>query len=127
MDKKRFILGSGLTICYLVEREKHPELHYFLEQLKKDDQVTYKKTINTFDRLKDYPNQLKSLKKLKKLNTEEELWELIVSNETRFFLFFSAEQEICITHGYRKQRKNDKRLQAEINKAITIKQRYYNG
>ena len=125
MDKKILKHGSALCICYLVERDRHPELHHFLVEVKKNDLSAYKKTFNTIERLKDYPEQLKTLQDFKKLQTNENIWELKVTSHIRLFLFYSAENEVCITHGYRKQRKNDKRLQKEIEKAIRIKQRYY--
>lgn len=125
MEKKTLRHGGKLRICYLVERDRHPELHHFLAQLKKDDLSTFKKAINFIDTLKDNPQNFKTLGKFKKLKDEADLWELKISNETRFFLFYSAKNEVCITHGYRKQRKSSKRLTQEIEKAATIKQRYY--
>jgi predicted translin family RNA/ssDNA-binding protein len=85
-------------------------LHHFLKKLKEDDLSTYKKAVSFIERLKDNPQDFKALHKFKKLKHKADLWELKISNETRFFLFYSAKNEICITHRYRKQRKNDKRL-----------------
>lgn len=125
MEKNLLRHGAKLKICYLVERDRHPELHHFLEKLKKDDLSTYKKAISFIEKLKDNPEAFKTLQKFKKLEHDDDLWELKVSNETRFFLFYCAEHEVCITHGYRKQKKNSKRLTQEIEKAATIKRRYY--
>lgn len=125
MEKKTLRHGKKLRICYLVERDRHPELHHFMVQLKKDDLSTHKKAIKFFEMLKDNPENFKMLGKFKKLKHDADLWELKISNETRFFLFYSAKNEICITHGYRKQSKSGKRLTQEIEKAATIKQRYY--
>jgi mRNA-degrading endonuclease RelE of RelBE toxin-antitoxin system len=125
MEKKPLHHGSKLKICYLIERDRHPELHYFLKKLKKNDLSTFKKAVSFIERLKDNPQDFKTLRKFKKLKHDADLWELKISKETRFFLFYSAENEICITHGYRKQRKNDKRLKQEIGKAATTKHRYY--
>lgn len=125
MEKKLLRHGSKLKICYLVERDRHPELHHFLKKLKIDDLSTYKKAISFIEKLKDNPEAFKTLQKFKKLEHEDDLWELKVSNETRFFLFYCADHEVCITHGYRKQKKNSKRLAQEIEKAATIKRRYY--
>lgn len=55
MVKKTLRQGTKLKICYLVERDRHPELHHFLEQLKKDDQSTFKKAINFIDTFKNNP------------------------------------------------------------------------
>jgi mRNA-degrading endonuclease RelE of RelBE toxin-antitoxin system len=125
MEKRTLRHGSKLKICYLVERDRHPELQHFMEQLKKDDLSTHKKALKFLEKLKDNPKDFKVLGKFKKLQHEEGLWELKISNETRFFLFYSSKNEVCITHGYRKQRKSDKRLTQEIEKAATIKRRYY--
>ena len=125
MEKKLLRHGSKLKICYLVERDRHPELHEFLKKLKKDDLATYKKAIRFIEKLKDNPDAFITLKKFKKLKHDAELWELKISNETRFFLFYSSENEVCITHGYRKQSKSSKRLKQEIENAATIKRRYY--
>lgn len=125
MEKKQLRHGKKLKICYLVERDRHPELHHFLEELKKDDLSTFKKTIRFLDDLKDNPENFKVLGKFKKLQHEADLWELKVSNETRFFLFYCAKHEVCITHGFRKQKKNSKKLTQEIEKAATKKRRYY--
>ncbi len=127
MEKKLLRHGSRLKICYLVERDRHPELHHFLIKLKKDDPRTYKKALRFIEDLKDNPDAFITLKKFKKLNHDADLWELKVSNETRFFLFYSSVHEVCITHGYRKQSKSSKRLTQEIEKAATIKRRYYDG
>lgn len=125
MEKKVLRHGTKLKICYLVERDRHPELHHFLEKVKKDDPATFKKTIRFIEKLKDNPDAFKTRGKFKKLKHEADLWELKVSNETRFFLFYSSKNEVCITHGYRKQSKSSKRLKQEIDKAATIKRRYY--
>jgi len=127
MKKKTLRHGSKLKISYLIERDRHPELHKFLEQLKKDDLSTFKKAISFIDKLKDNPEAYKKLRKFKKLKNEDNLWELKVSNETRFFLFYCADNEVCITHGYRKQKKSSRKLQQQINRARTIKERYYHG
>lgn len=127
MQKKTLRHGRKLKISYLVERDRHPELHKFLEKLKRDDQSTYKKAISFIDKLKNNPEAFKKLQKLKKLTHEQDLWELVISNETRFFLFYCADNEVCITHGYRKQKRNSKKLQQEIEKAATIKERFYYG
>lgn len=125
MEKVTLSHGTKLKVCYLVERDRHPELHHFLERLKKDDLSTFKKAMSFIERLKDHPDDYKTLGKFKKLQHETDLWELKVSNETRFFLFYSSKNEVCITHGYRKQSKSSKRLTQEIEKAATIKKRYY--
>ncbi len=125
MEKRTLRQGSKLRVCYLIERDRHPELHHFLVELKKDDLSTYKKAINFLEKLKNNPGAFKTLRKFKKLKHEADLWELKISNETRFFLFYSAKNEVCITHGYRKQSKSSKRLKQEIEKAATIKRRYY--
>jgi mRNA-degrading endonuclease RelE of RelBE toxin-antitoxin system len=125
MEKVILRDGSKLKICYLVERDRHPELHHFLKELKKNDYHTFKKAMNFIERLKDHPVQYKQLGKFKKLKHDANMWELKVSNETRFFLFYSSKNEVCITHGYRKQSKSSKRLSQEIEKAVIIKERYY--
>lgn len=125
MEKKLLRHGSKLKICYLVERDRHPELHKFLKKLKKEDQATYKKAIRFIEKLKDNPDAFITLKKFKKLKHDADLWELVISNETRFFLFYSSQNEVCITHGFRKQSKKSKRLKQEIENAATIKRRYY--
>jgi len=127
MQKETLRHGKKLKINYLIERDRHPELHKFLEKLKKDDLPTFKKAIKFLDKLKDNPEAFKKLKKFKKLTHEQDLWELVISNETRFFLFYCAGNEVCITHGFRKQKKNSKKLQQEIEKAATIKKRFYHG
>ena len=59
MEKKLLRHGAKLKICCIVERDRHPELHHFLEQLKKEDLSTYKKAISFIEKLKDNPEEFK--------------------------------------------------------------------
>lgn len=125
MEKRVLRYGTKLNICYLVEKDRFPELHLFLKQLKENDLSTFKKALKFIDKLKDIPESFRAQQKFKKLKGHENLWELVISKSTRFFLFYLSTDEICITHGYTKQSKNDKRLQNEIAKAENMKMRYY--
>lgn len=105
MEKKLLRHGTKLKICYLVERDRHPELHHFLEQLKKDDLSTHKKAISFINKLKDNPEAFKQLQKFKKLRHEADLWELKVSNETRFSCFTVLNMKYVSPTGSENKRK----------------------